>query len=80
MKVPRLILPDMISCVFPNEYKLLPNTSETFELEFAFYELKFLTKDEIIKRGAFFKSIDNTPTNHYIICSNNSPLVYKSKL
>jgi DNA modification methylase len=72
-------LPKITSCIFPKELELLPNTSEVFELEFAFYESKFLTKDEIIKRGAYFKSIDGMPTNHYAICSNNSHLIWKGR-
>jgi SAM-dependent methyltransferase len=63
----------------PKEYELLPNTSELFELEFAFYEYKLLTKDEIVQRGAFFKSVERIPTHHYIICSNNSPLIWEGR-
>ena len=69
-------LPKLTSLLLPAEYELLPNASELFELEFAFYEYKFLTKREIIHRGAFFKSIDGIPTNHYLICSNNSPFIW----
>ncbi|MBM4135679.1 MAG: hypothetical protein FJ241_02490 [Nitrospira sp.] len=72
-------LPKITSFLLPEEYELLPNTSELFEMEFAFYEYKFLTKDEIVKRGAFFKSVDGFPTNHYIICSNNSPLIWQGR-
>ena len=50
-------LPEITSLLLPKEYELLPNTSELFELEFAFYEYKFLTKQEIIQRGAFFKRV-----------------------
>jgi hypothetical protein len=46
-------LPKITSFILPRELELLPNVSEVFELEFAFYEYKFLTKDEIIRRGAF---------------------------
>jgi tRNA G10 N-methylase Trm11 len=67
------------------------NMKETFSLNmqieqiskidpiFAFYEYKFLTKDEIVQRGAFFKSVDGFQTNHYTICSNNSPLIWKGR-
>jgi SAM-dependent methyltransferase len=72
-------LPRLTSYLFPPEYELLPNTSELFELEFAFYESKLLLKNEIIKRGAFFKSVDGMSTHHYLICSNNSPLVWKGR-
>jgi len=72
-------LPKITSLILPKEFELFPNTSEVFELEFSFYEYKFLTKDEIIKRGAFFKSVDGIPTYHCIICSNNSPLIWEGK-
>jgi hypothetical protein len=72
-------LPKVTSLLLPEGYDLLPNTSEVFELEFAFHEHRFLTKDEIIRRGAFFKSVDGIPTNHYIICSNNSPLIWEGR-
>jgi len=72
-------LPKITSFILPKEFELLPNASEVFELEFAFYEYKFLTKDEIIRRGAFFKSIDGIPTHHYMICSNNSPLIWEGR-
>ena len=72
-------LPKITSFILPKEFELLPNASEVFELEFAFYEYKFLTSDEIIRRGAFFKSVDGIPTYHYIICSNNSPLVWEGR-
>ena len=72
-------LPKISSILFPKEFELLPNTSEVFEIEFAFYEYKFLTSDEIIRRGAFFKSVNGIPTYHYIICSNNSPLIWEGR-
>jgi DNA modification methylase len=72
-------LPKITTFLLPPEYELLPNTSELFELELAFYEYKFLTKNEIIDRGAFFKSVDGIPAQHYIICSNNSPLIWEGR-
>lgn len=72
-------LPKISSLLLPKGYELLPNTSELFELEFAFYEHKFLTKDKIIQRGAFFKSVDAIPTLHYLICSHNSPLIWEGR-
>jgi len=72
-------LPKISSLLLPEGYELSPNTSELFELEFAYYEYKFLTRHEIIQRGAFFKSVDGISTHHYIICSNNSPLIWKGR-
>lgn len=72
-------LPKLSSFLFPEGYELLPNISELFELEFAFYEYRMLTKEKIIQRGAFFKSIDRKPTCHYTICSNNNNLIWKGR-
>ena len=72
-------LPKINSLILPERFELLPNISEVFELEFAFYEYMFLTKDEIIRRGAFFKSVEGMTTYHYVICSNSSPLVWEGK-
>ncbi|MEO0070563.1 MAG: hypothetical protein ABIK39_00540 [candidate division WOR-3 bacterium] len=72
-------LPKINTVLFPQEYELLPNTTEVFELDFAFYEYQFLTKEEIISRGAFFKSVDGKLTNHFQICSNNSPLIWQGR-
>lgn len=71
--------PSIYSILFPEGYEILPNTTELFELEFAFYEQSIISKEEIIKRGAFFKSVDNKLTNHYVICSNNSPLIWEGR-
>ena len=74
-----LNFPKITSLLLPDEYVLLPNTLELFELEFAFSEYKFLTKREIIHRGAFFKSVDGIFTNHYLICSDNSPFIWQGR-
>jgi len=78
-KTSLLELPKITSLIIPEHFELIPNTSEIFELEFAFYEFKYLTKDELIRRGAFFKSVDGIPTYHYVICSNNSPLIWEGR-
>jgi len=72
-------LPKITSFILPEGLELLPNASEVFELEFAFYEYKFLSKEEIICRGAFFKSVDGIPTHHYIICSSNTPALWEGR-
>lgn len=72
-------LPSIFTLLFQKGYELLPNATELFELEFAFYEKCLLSKEEIIQRGAFFKSVDNKLTNHYIICSNNSSLIWEGR-
>lgn len=48
-------------------------------MEFAFYEYKLLSKKDIIKRGGFFESVNGDITNHYVICSNNSSLIWEGR-
>ncbi len=72
-------LPKLTSLILPDGFELLPNISEVFELEFAFYEYNLLTTDEIIQRSAFFKSVNGLPTQHYLICSNNSPIIWEGR-
>lgn len=67
-------LPTLAFLILPKGFELLPNLLEIFELELAFYEYKLLTKEEIIRRGAFFKSVDGVYTHHYLLCSGNNPL------
>jgi DNA modification methylase len=72
-------LPKLAALILPKEFEPLPNISEIFELEFAFYEYTLLTREEIIQRGAFFKSVNRIPTYHYLICSNNSPIIWEGR-
>ena len=43
-------LPSIYSILFPKGYEILPNTTELFELEFAFYEQSIISKEEIIRK------------------------------
>lgn len=72
-------LPKLNSVLFPKGCELLSNVSEIYELELAVDEYKSLTREQIIQRGAYFKSIDGISTYHYIICSNNSPLLWEGR-
>ncbi|NMB98960.1 MAG: hypothetical protein GYA35_01635 [Thermoanaerobaculaceae bacterium] len=72
-------LPKLSSIILTQEFELLPNITEVFELEFAYYEYQSLLEDEILRRGAFFKSVNGVPTYHYLICSNNSHLLWEGR-
>jgi len=65
--------------VFPNNFKLLPNVTEIFELELAFYEFKTLTKDNLIKRSAYFQSIDGQETIHFQLCKETCEALWKNR-
>lgn len=72
-------LPAISSILFPKNYRLLPNTTEIFELELAFKEFNVLSKPEVIERGAYFERVDNALTNHYLICTNSSSLMWQGR-
>jgi len=59
-----------IDKVFGGNIILLPNVDELFELELAHMELNNLTKEQLLDRSAFIKSIDNQYTKHYLLYSN----------
>lgn len=72
-------LPKPQYILFPDNYKLLPNTTEIFELEFAYYESQLLSAKELIARGAYFKKINGDYTNHYKICKGVSPIIWEER-
>jgi len=53
---------------YPSEYETIPNISDKFEQELAFFEYNNLSKRDIIRRGAYFYSIDGKKTSHAKIC------------
>jgi len=55
--------------LFPNDYQLIDGTDEIFELNFALWEYENLNKEDLIKRSAYFKSVENKPTIHYQTCN-----------
>ncbi|HOL31555.1 MAG TPA: hypothetical protein PK052_06175, partial [Anaerohalosphaeraceae bacterium] len=55
--------------LFPNDYQLIDGTDEIFELNFALWEYENLNKENLIKRSAYFKSIEGKPTIHYQTCN-----------
>lgn len=55
--------------LFPETYQLIDGTDEIFELNFALWEYENLKKQDLINRGAYFKSVENTPTIHYQTCN-----------
>ena len=74
-----LNFPNIQDMLFPHDFKLLPSVTEIFELEFAFYESKLLSKDELIKRGAYFESIEGIETYHSRICKESSKTLFENR-
>lgn len=55
--------------LFPPEYQLIDGTDEIFELNLALWEYENLDKEDLIKRSAYFKSMEGKPTIHYQTCN-----------
>lgn len=68
MKNPQRYEP-VIEKLFPKNYQIIDGTDEIFELDLALWEYNILTKEELIKRSAYFKLIDGKRTLHYQTCN-----------
>ena len=71
--------PSLITKVFGNNIKLLPSVDELFELELAYLEFNCLSKEQLIERSAFIKSIDNEYTRHYLLYSNYNEAINENR-
>ena len=60
------ILDDLI----PKSHVLLAQINQIYELELAYNEYRCLTDDELVARGAYFRSVSGVETNHLRICLN----------
>ena len=58
----------MVTCLLPEDLKLVPQLNEVYELELAFYESQILRKEEIVQNSAYFASVNGRPTRHFLIC------------
>lgn len=64
-------VPSMLSSLFNNQIELLPSVTELFELELAYLEYHWLSKNELLNRSAYFKSINGKPTQHFLMCNHH---------
>jgi len=65
--------------VFGNNIELLPSVDELFEIEMAYLEFNCLSKEQLLERSAFIKSIDNQFTRHYLLYSNYNNTINKNR-
>lgn len=72
-------IPSFISKAFGKTIELLPSVDELFEIEMAYLEFNCLSKEELIERSAFIKSIDNQYTNHYLLYSNYNEAINENR-
>jgi len=58
----------LIDGVFGKDLLLLDSVNELFELELALLESQALSREELLSRSAFFKTVNGNPTNHFKLC------------
>ena len=69
----------LIKRLFNKNYQLIDGVDDIFELDLALWEYESLSKDELIKRSAYFKKVGDRETNHYQECnSQNIEEVHKN--
>jgi DNA modification methylase len=61
------LLPSFLNNLFGQNIELLSSVDELFELELAYLEYNSLLKDDLLDRLAYFKSINNEPTRHFLM-------------
>ncbi len=64
--------------LFPPSHVLLPQINQIYELDLAHGEFTRLSDDDLIQRGAYFRSVNGTPTHHFRICVNTPEQVNAS--
>jgi len=69
----------VIAQAFGNNVVLLSSVDELFELEMAFLEFNCLSKEQLLERSAFIKSIDNQHTKHFLLYSNYDEKINESR-
>lgn len=58
----------VVDALFPPTVELVPQTNQLYELDLAWGEFKTLSEEELVERGAYFKSVGGSPTHHYEVC------------
>ncbi|MBI3670105.1 MAG: hypothetical protein HY237_10040 [Acidobacteria bacterium] len=58
----------VVNELFPPTHKLLPQINQIYELDLAWGEFRVLDEEALIRRGAYFRSVDGVDTHHYRIC------------
>jgi len=69
----------VINEAFGDNIELFPSVNELFELELAHLEYKCLPKDQLLKRTAYIKSIDNQFSKHYLLYSRQPETLHENR-
>jgi len=64
---------------FGDNIELFPSVNELFELELAYLEYKCLPQDQLLKRTAYIKSIDNQFSKHYLLYSRQPKVLHENR-
>jgi DNA modification methylase len=64
---------------FGKNIELLPSVDELFEIEMAYLEFNCLSKEQLVERSAFIKSVDNQYTKHYLLYSNYNETINENR-
>ena len=65
-------LPVFLKNLFGDKVELLPSVNELFELELAYMEYNCLSKEGLLDRSAYFKSINGNFTKHFLMYSHST--------
>src|SRR5438093_11479788 len=57
-----------LKIIFPNGYELVPQLNEVYELILAYSEQQTLDDEHLVRRGAYFRSVNEIPTVHFQTC------------
>lgn len=65
--------------IFGKDIELLPGVDELFELELAKLEFEILTRENLLEKSAYIKSVKNEFSKHYLLYSNNSEKIHADR-
>jgi DNA modification methylase len=67
-----IYIPSLKADLVPTGFELLEGLESLYELEFALAEIKSLSKEELVKRSAYFGKIGGEETIHHKLCAGPS--------
>ncbi|MBC8525971.1 MAG: hypothetical protein H8D22_03730 [Candidatus Cloacimonetes bacterium] len=65
-------IPSFLQILFESKVELLPSVNELFEFELAYLEYNSLNSDNFLDRTAYFKSVNNKYSKHYLMYKSSS--------
>lgn len=69
----------IINQIFGSSIELFSSVNELFELEMAWLEYNCLTKEQLLKRSAYIKAIDNQFTMHFLLYSDYNEKINENR-